>query len=293
VIRDDWVDVQIRTSIDAGELLGFLNDPAVEGSWEENGTVHLYWPRRSWGSQLLNRLQEVLAALDPDGQSREAIQVEPLRAQDWSRLWAESVKRIRVGRRLVIRPSWELAQLQAGDIEIVLDPKQAFATGHHATTSLLLEWLEEVIHGGESVLDVGTGSGILAMVALRLGAVRAVGIDSDPVAIECALRYARDNHFGAELMLQTGDLSKRKAVLIPAPDLVLANLDQAILMLCRDQLASYVQQGAHLLVSGVLADRRQQLVQDFSCAGMYCTEERERAGWAALQFQPAEGCEGT
>ena len=121
--RDDWVDVQIRTSIDAGELLEFLNDPAVEGSWEENGTVHLYWPRRNWGSQLLNRLQEVLAALDPDGQSREAIQVEPLRAQDWSRLWAESVKRIRVGRRLVIRPSWALAQLQAGDIEFVLDPK--------------------------------------------------------------------------------------------------------------------------------------------------------------------------
>jgi len=116
---------------------------------------------------LLNRLQEVLAALDPDGQSREAIQVEPLRAQDWNRLWAESVKPIRVGRRLVIRPSWELAQLQAGDIEIVLDPKQAFGTGHHSTTSLLLEWLEEVIHGGESVLDVGTGSGILAMVALR------------------------------------------------------------------------------------------------------------------------------
>src|SRR5215831_14395620 len=101
------------------------------------------------------------------------------------------------------------------------------------------------------------------MVALRLGAVRAVGIDSDPVAIACAQRYARDNHFGAELMLQTGDLSKRKAVLIPAPDLVLANLDQAILMLCRDQLVSYVQQGAHLLVSGVLADRRQELVQDF------------------------------
>jgi len=72
---------------------------------------------------LLNRLQEVLAALDPDGQSREAIQVEPLRAQDWNRLWAESVKPIRVGRRLVIRPSWELAQLQAGDIEFVLDPK--------------------------------------------------------------------------------------------------------------------------------------------------------------------------
>jgi len=274
-------------------LLVLLNDPAVQGSWEENGTLNPYWPRRSWGSQLLNRLQEVLAALDSDGRSEEAIQVEPLQAQDWNRRWAESVKPIRVGRRLVIRSSWEVAQLQAGDIEIVLDPKQAFGTGHHATTSLLMEWLEEVIHGGESVLDVGTGSGVLAMVALRLGAVKAVGIDSDPVAIECAQQYARDNHFGAELMLQTGDLSKQKAVLLPAPDLVLANLDQATLMLCRDQLAPYVHQGARLLVSGVLVDQGQELVQDFSYAGMYRTEKRERAGWAALQFQAAEGCEGT
>lgn len=64
--NDDWVDVQIRTSIDAGELLGLLDNPAVQGSWEENGTLHLYWPRHSWGSQLLSRLQEVLTALDPD-----------------------------------------------------------------------------------------------------------------------------------------------------------------------------------------------------------------------------------
>jgi Ribosomal protein L11 methyltransferase (PrmA) len=70
----------------------------------------------------------------------------------------------------VIRPSWEPVALQAQDIEIVLDPKQAFGTGHHATARMLLEWLEDLVHGGESVLDVGAGGGILAMVALRLGA---------------------------------------------------------------------------------------------------------------------------
>jgi ribosomal protein L11 methyltransferase len=193
----------------------------------------------------------------------------------------------------VIRPSWESVLPQAGDIEIVLDPKQAFGTGHHATTSLLLEWLEEIIRGGESVLDVGTGSGILAMVALRLGAAKAVGVDSDPVAIECAQGYARDNRFGPELTLQTGDLSKQTGVLAPSPDLVLANLDQAILMTCRDHLAAYVQRGARLLVSGVLVAQRQELVQAFSLAGMYCTGQREREGWVALEFEAAQGCEGS
>jgi len=88
-------------------------------------------------------------------------------------------------------------------------------------------------------------------------------------------------------------VNRGATVLLSPPDLVLANLDLATVMLCRDQLAPYVQQGARLLVSGVLVDQRQELVQDFSCAGMHCTEERERAGWAALQFQAAEGCEGT
>ena len=139
----EWVDVQIRTTIDAGELLGLLDDPTMQGSWEENGTLYLYWPRHRWRSELLGRLRQVLTALDPKGRSEQAIRVERLQAQDWNRSWAESVKPIRVGRRLVIRPSWEPTQVQADDIELVLDPKQAFGTGHHATTSLLLEWLEE------------------------------------------------------------------------------------------------------------------------------------------------------
>ncbi len=242
---------------------------------------------------MLGRLQHVLARLDPDGLSKQAIQVEPLPAQDWNRRWAESVRPIRVGRRLVIRPSWEPVQLQTDDIEIVLDPKQAFGTGHHVTTSMLLEWLEELIRGGESVLDVGAGSGILAMVAIRLGAANAVGVDSDPVAIDCAQGYARDNHFGAELELRTEDLSRQDPVRPLRCDLVLANLDQATLMICRDHLASYVQRGARLIVSGVLADQRQDLVQAYACAGMYSTGQREREGWVVLEFRAAQGCEGT
>ena len=288
----DWVDVRIRTSIDAGELLGLLDDAAVQGSWEENGTVHLYWPSHSWGSEVLGRLRQVLIALDPDNRSDQAIQVEPLPTQDWNSRWAESVKPLRVGRRLVIRPSWEPVRLETEDIDIVLDPKQAFGTGHHATTSLLLEWIEEVIGGGESVLDVGTGSGILAMVALRLGAAKAMGLDVDPVAIDCARSYARDNHFGAELILRIGALNKQTTALVPPPDLVLANLDQATLMMCRDHLAAYVRQGARLLVSGVLVDQQEELVRTFSYAGMYCTGRREREGWVALEFQAAQECEG-
>ena len=287
----EWVDVQIRTSIDAGELLALLGDPTVQGSWNEDGMVHLYWSKQSWRPDVLARLQDVLAILDPHIRSDQAIQVEPLPNQDWNRQWSQSVKPIRVGRRVVIRPSWEPIAREDRDIEIVLDPKQAFGTGHHATTALLLEWLEELIRGGETVLDVGTGSGILAMVALRLGAAKAFGLDHDPIAIACARDYASENHFGTELVLEAGDLRHGQVHLNWRFDLVLANLDQQTLLWCRDHLATYVRQGAKLLVSGILIDQRDMLVRAYSEAGMYCTAKREREGWMALEFQSAQRCE--
>lgn len=128
--------------------------------------------------------------------------------QDWNRQWAQSVRPIRIGKRIVIRPSWESVALQARDIEIVLHPKQAFGTGHHATTRMLLEWREDVIYGGESVMDVGAGSGILAMAALRLGAASAVGVECDPVAVDCARDYATENGCGDHLKFRCGTLEE-------------------------------------------------------------------------------------
>ena len=188
-----WIDVQVQSSMDAGELAGLLNDPWMMGVWQEDGMIHLYWPHERWTSETR---QDLTAVVQRFGVDAASIAVHSVPHEDWNAAWARSVKPLRVGQRIVIRPSWETAALKAGDVELVLDPKQAFGTGHHATTQLLLEWLEAHIHGGESVLDVGTGSGILAMVALRLGAASAWGIDHDPVAVECAHGYAIENGFG-------------------------------------------------------------------------------------------------
>ena len=172
---EGWIDVRIRTNIDAGELLARLADPVIQGGWEENGEVHIYWPKPEWNQGARADLTRVLLELEPTASIERDMCVEELPDQDWNRQWAQSVRPIRIGRRIVIRPSWETVTLQGQDIEIVLDPKQAFGTGHHATTRMLLEWLEDLIHGGEFVLDVGAGSGILAMVSLRLGAGSALG----------------------------------------------------------------------------------------------------------------------
>jgi ribosomal protein L11 methyltransferase len=292
MMSEGWIDVQIRTTVDAAELLSMLADPVIQGGWEENGLIHLYWPKLQWSLEARVRLLRTLQELDPDASTERDIRVEEMPDQDWNRQWAQSVRPIRIGRRIVIRPSWEPVTLQAEDIEIVLDPKQAFGTGHHATTRMLLEWLEDLVHGGESVLDVGAGSGILAMVALRLGAASALGLECDPVAVDCARDYAIENGFGDHLEFRCGtleDIDRQGAL---RPDLVLANLDRQTLLLLCDVLAQYVSHGARLLLSGILLDQEQEIVRAFSKVGAMRSQRREQEGWVALELLMAESCDG-
>jgi ribosomal protein L11 methyltransferase len=289
---EGWIDVQIRTIVDAAELLGILSDPVIQGGWDEDGVVHLYWPKPQWSTEVRAHLTTTLQGLDQDLSAESDIRIEELPDQDWNRQWAQSVRPIRIGQRIVIRPSWETVVLQAKDIEIVLDPKQAFGTGHHATTRMLLEWLEDLVRGGEFVLDVGAGSGILAMVALRLGAASALGIESDPVAVDCARDYAAENGFGSNLEFRCGTLEEVDPRGRLKPDLVLANLDcQTLLLLC-DALAQYVSHGARLLLSGILLDQEQEIIEAFSNVGAMLFQRREQDGWVALELLMAESCEG-
>ena len=290
-MTQEWVDVSFQSAIDPGELLGLLGDPYVQGAWEDQGVTHLYWSRDHWSGEQLGQVRAALDQLDPSGRSSGAVRVGDLPHQDWNRQWAQSVRPLYVGRRIVIRPSWEPVVLQPDQFEIILDPKQAFGTGHHATTRMLLEWLESLILGGETVLDVGAGSGILAMAALRLGARSAVEVENDPVAVECAREYARENRFGPELELvcrTLQDFGER-----PRPDLVLANLDRQTLLLLAEELAAYGAAGARLLFSGVLVDQEAEVVGRYAELGLYLAERREQDGWVALELQGVESCEGS
>ena len=292
MMSEGWIDVQIRTAVDVAELLGMLADPVIQGRWEENGVVHLYWPKPQWSMDARARLNSILLGVDPGTSTESDIQVEELPDQDWNRQWAQSVRPIRIGRRIVIRPSWEPVALQAQDIEIVLDPKQAFGTGHHATTRMLLEWLEDLVHGDDSVLDVGTGSGILAMVALRLGAASALGVEYDPVAVDCARDYATENGFRDSLEFRCGTLEEVDRQGALRPDLVLANLDCQTLLLLDDDLAQYVSHGARLLLSAILLEQKQEIVETFSKLGGMLFQRREQEGWVALELLMAGSCEG-
>lgn len=288
-MSNGWVDVCIQETLDVGELLSRLDDATLQGAWENEGEVHLYWAEDQWNEDRFSALRAALADLLVSSQE-PSLSVTPVPAQDWNEAWARSVKPLRIG-RFVIRPSWDLVTLGPRDLEIILDPKQAFGTGHHATTRMLLEWLHEDIRGGEQILDVGTGSAILAMAAVKLGAASAVGVEIDPVAADCAREYVELNHLADRIEIVTGTLTA-----VPqqqsTPDLVLANLDRQTVLSLAEDLATLTRRGAPIVVSGILSEQQAEIVERFSDFGLVCSKQREDEGWVALTFLQPESCEG-
>src|SRR5262245_51248395 len=151
----EWIEVQIKSSLDSGELLAHLGDSEVQGAWQDAEIIHVYWPIEHWSPDRYYRIQEALRRLLDFREPEPEMLIQRVVQEDWNGKWAQSVKPLHVGKRIVVRPSWETVDVKPGEIEIVLDPKQAFGTGHHATTRMLLEWLEGSVRGGVSVLDAG------------------------------------------------------------------------------------------------------------------------------------------
>ena len=285
---NDWVDVCIHGSLDPGELLSRLDDAEVQGAWEDEGKVHLYWAEAQWTEERLSALRAALADITEASQEH-SLSVTRVPAQDWNETWARSVKPLRIS-RFVIRPSWEPVALGPRDLEIILDPKQAFGTGHHATTRMLLEWLQEDVRGGEQILDVGTGSAILAMAAVKLGAAYAMGIEIDPVAVDCAREYVELNQLTDRIDIVTGTLADRPQSRT-TPDLVLANLDRQTVLDLAEDLVNLALRGARIIVSGILNEQRAEVVERFSDLGLACSKQREEEGWVALAFLRLEPCD--
>jgi ribosomal protein L11 methyltransferase len=287
-MSNDWVEVCIQDNLDVGELLSRLNDAAVQGAWEDEGTVRLYWPEDQWNEELLASVRSVLSDL---AQSSAEVPLSVIRvpAQDWNETWVRSVRPLRID-RLVIRQSWEPVTLEECDIEIILDPKQAFGTGHHATTRMMLEWLHQEIHGGEEVLDMGTGSAILSMAAVKLGAASAIGVEIDPVAAECARESVVHNALNDRIDIFCGTLAdwlrQQRAV-----DLVLANLDRQTLLELAEQMASFAFRGARIMVSGILVEQQTEIMERFSGLGLVCSQRCEDEGWVAMKLLLPESCD--
>ncbi len=277
--REEYLEVTVHAEVDSAEVVArFAAEPPL-GAWEGGGTVHLYWHESSWNPGILHELEGILATLGISV-SAGMISVASIPDQDWNLTWSRSLAPLRIGRQVGVRQSWNTFDDPPPAVELIIDPRRAFGTGYHATTQLIIEWLEDLIAGGEKVLDLGTGSGILAMAAIRLGAASTLGIDNDPVAIECAREYAAMNGFGSELQLRVAEIEQAGP---DRYDLVLANIDTKTLTPLIPWLLRLLKPSGRLLLSGVLQEDYRTVVALLSGTGAGCVARRDRDEWTAIQ----------
>jgi ribosomal protein L11 methyltransferase len=194
--------------------------------------------------------------------------IDRLDDTDWVALTQRQFEPIRAGRRLWIVPTWHEPP-RPGDVNIALDPGAAFGTGSHPTTRMCLAWLEENVRAGDSVLDYGCGSGILAIAALKLGAARATGVDVDPLALDAA-RYNSSRN-GVDLEVRDAQRSIDGAFAITVANILANPLRMLAPVICSHTLTA-----GRIALSGILDDQADQVAQAY-------------AQWAALERVAREG----
>jgi len=198
--------------------------------------------------------------------------------EDWANAWKQHFHPIRMG-RIVIKPSWEDFEPEAGDIIVDIDPGMAFGTGNHPTTELCILALQDYIKGGETVLDMGVGSGILAMVAAKLGAAKIVGLDIDSVAVEVARENVKNAGLDDAIEI---DRAETPLAFDGQADIVVANIIAKVIIDMAPDLAAKVKPGGILIASGIIADRAPNVIAALESAGLSFIEQRVEADWVAL-----------
>jgi ribosomal protein L11 methyltransferase len=206
---------------------------------------------------------------------------------DWADTWKAFFPVMRIGRRLVIRPTWREHTAAPDDVVLALDPGMAFGTGLHPTTRLCLAALERLADDGRlaggRVLDVGCGSGILAIAALKLGAEAVVGVDIDPIAVEATLANAAVNDVGQRVTAREGSLPTGEQPF----GVVLANLVAGLLIPFAPALHAELLEGGTLLASGIFIDREAEVAAAFEAAGLAIGERAAEGDWVVLALQRA------
>jgi len=202
---------------------------------------------------------------------------------DWAEAWKAHFPVLRIGRRIVIKPTWRRHRAGPDDVVLALDPGMAFGTGLHPTTRLCLAALETLADrgtvDGAGVLDVGCGSGILAIAAARLGAASVLGLDTDPIAIEATRANAERNGLADRIAARHGSLPSGDGPF----DVVLANLIASVLIDLAESLRRELRTGGVLLASGIFVDREAEVRAAFEAAGLEVTTRTAEGEWVALE----------
>ena len=238
--------------------------------------VHIYIEEGNNPAEAVSFISDRLTAEKIDFR----IETDGCSEEDWADKWKAFFKPTPVGERLFVRPIW-IDDYDAGDRAVLnIEPGAAFGTGTHDTTRLCLETLDKIIKDGDTVLDIGCGSGILAIASMLLGATEGFGVDIDELAVKTAKENGKMNGLNEpELKFVCGDLADK---VTKQYDVVVANIVADIIILFSTQVRAFMKQGAKFIASGIIDTRADEVVTALTNAGLKLVERIEHGGWVCL-----------
>ena len=258
-------------------------DPKLIDSLPEDVQVHAWFEP---DATFQERLQALRSQLDMNRRLAPEVDLGTLQIdtvnvkdEDWSEVWKQFYKPFRAGRSLVVKPTWEPYDAKPGDRVIEIDPGMAFGSGTHETTGMCLELLEEAVHGGERVIDVGTGSGILAIGAALLGAKDVLAIDIDPTAVKVAQENVAHNHLEQTVTTLEGNLLEKVDAQC---EVCVANIIADVICMFAAPLNEHIVPGGLFICSGIIKEREQDVTDALLAAHYTILEIRRKGEWVAM-----------
>ena len=240
--------------------------------------IHVYIKQEK---DALECVEFIKARLDAEGIGYET-SIVGVNEEDWANNWKQYYHTQRIGKRIIVTPSWEEYTPVEGEVQMRLDPGMAFGTGTHDTTRLCLELLEEVVTPETRILDVGTGSGILSVGGVLLGAPSALGVDIDPVAVKVANENAEINEVTGKTEFVCGDLTDKVHGKF---EIVTANIVADVIIRLLSTVKNYLLKGGVLIVSGIIDTRADEVENACHEAGFVTEKRLEHGGWVAIKLR--------
>lgn len=308
----DWMEIRVLTTTQAADLISEMlmeagsegtmiedkNDVAAnqrpEGQWDiideaiaerigEDVKVTGYYPVDERLGDVIAHIRSELnriANLKLDMPlGKLEMQTQSLANEDWAESWKKCFKPIRLGEHIVIRPGWTQYDAQPGDKVIEIDPGLAFGTGTHETTGMCAALIEKYVRPGQRVIDIGTGTGILAIAAAHMGAREVLATDLDAVAVRVAAQNAGINGFGEVITARCGDLLD---VVDVSGDVVIANIIADVIVILARPVRERIVDGGVFICSGIAVERREDVRRALLDADYELLDEPVKGEWAAF-----------
>ena len=258
-------------------------DENVLASMPEDVLVHAYFAADGSQAEKLSLAQEKIRALRDNAPGFDlgslAWETKTMQDEDWQENWKQWYKPLRIGQRIVVKPTWEEYRPVEGDLVLEMDPGMAFGTGTHETTAMCVRMLEKHMKPGALCMDVGCGSGILALAAARLGAAHCLAIDLDELAVKVARENVEANHLGETVDVVQGDLLEQQD---GRADVIVANIiADVICYLCRPASAKLNRDGV-FICSGIISEKEPDVQNALARAGYRVIDRLQEGEWVCL-----------